>query len=85
MSKLSYLIGTGAEVSVLPPRSEDRDRSPVNNMQLQAANGTAIRTFGQRSVAVELGLAQSRLSGASPLQMYRNRSSVPISCATMDY
>ena len=59
MSKLSYLIDTGAEVSVLPPRSEDRDRSPINNMQLQAANGTAIRTFGQRSVAVELGLAKS--------------------------
>ena len=59
MSKLSYLLDTGAEVSVLPPRSEDRDRSPVNNMQLQAANGNAIRTFGQRSVAVELGLAKS--------------------------
>ena len=59
MSKLSYLIDTGAEVSVLPPRSEDRNRSPINNMQLQAANGTAIRTFGQRSVAVELGLAKS--------------------------
>ena len=55
MSKLSYLIDTGAEVSVLPPRSEDRDRSPVNNMQLK----TAVRTFGQRSVAVELGLAKS--------------------------
>ena len=76
MSKLSYLIDTGAEVSVLPPRSEDRDRSPVNNMQLQAANGTAIRTFGQRSVAVELGLAKS---------FEWNRSSVPISCATVDY
>ena len=59
VSKLSYLIDTGAQVSVLPPRSEDRDRSPVNNMQLQAVNGTAIRTFGQRSMAVELGLAKS--------------------------
>ena len=59
VSKLSYLIDTGAEVSVLPPRSEDRDRSAINNMQIQAANGTAIRTFGQRSVAVELGLAKS--------------------------
>ena len=59
VSKLSYLIYTGSEVSVLPPRSEDRDRSPVNNLHLQAANGTAIRTFGQRSVAVELGLAKS--------------------------
>ena len=45
VSKLSYLIDTGAEVSVLPPRLKDRDRSRVNNMQLQAANGTAIRTF----------------------------------------
>ena len=59
VSNLSYLIYTGAEVSVLPPRSEDRDRSPINNIQLQAANDTAIRTFGQRSVAVELGLAKS--------------------------
>ena len=30
MSKLSYLVDTGAEVSVLPPRSEDRDRSLIN-------------------------------------------------------
>ena len=36
-----------------------KNRSLINNMQLQAANGTAIRTFGQRSVAVELGLAKS--------------------------
>ena len=43
----------------MPSRSEDRDRSPINNMQMQAANGTAIRTFGQRSVADELGLAKS--------------------------
>ena len=53
VSNLSYLIDTGAEVSVLPPRSEDRARSPINNMQLQAANGIAIRTFRQRSVEVE--------------------------------
>ena len=59
VSKLSYLIHTVAEVSVLPPRSDDRNRSPVNNMQLQAANSTPIRMFGQRSVAVELGLATS--------------------------
>ncbi len=32
----------------------DPDRFPINNMQLQAANDTAIRTFGQRFVAVEL-------------------------------
>ena len=59
VSKLSHLIDTGTEVSVLPLRLEDRDHFPVNNMPLQAANGTAIRTFGQCSVAVELGLAKS--------------------------
>ena len=59
MSKLSYLIDIGAEVSVLPPCLKDSDRSPVNNIQLQAANGNAILTFGQRYVADELGLAKS--------------------------
>ena len=58
MSKLSYLIDTGAEGSVLPPRPEDRFQPPNKDMQLQAANGTTIRTFGRRSVTVELGLAK---------------------------
>ena len=40
-----YLIDTGAEVSVLPPRSEDRDRYPINNMHLQAAIDTQFEHF----------------------------------------
>ena len=58
MSRLSYLIDTGAEISVLPPSTDDR-RHPSSGLKLQAANGSAIRTYGERSVKVDLGLAKS--------------------------
>ena len=58
VSKLSYLIDTGAEVCVLSPRPEDRFQPPNKDLQLQAANGITIRTLGRRSVSVELGLAK---------------------------
>ena len=57
VSKLSYLIDTGAEISVLPPCPEDRHNSS-GGIQLQAANGSSIRTFGERSVQLYLGLAK---------------------------
>ena len=58
VSKLSYLIDTGAEISILPPCPEDR-RNASGGIQLQAANGSSIRTFGERSVQLDLGLAKS--------------------------
>ena len=58
VSKLSYLIDTGAEISVLPPCPGDR-RNASGGIQLQAANGSSIRTFGERSVQLDLGLAKS--------------------------
>ena len=58
VSKLSYLIDTGAEISVLPPGPRDR-RNVSGGIQLQAANGSSIRTFGERSVQLDLGLAKS--------------------------
>ena len=57
VSRLIYLIDTGAEISVMPPRPEDRSHSP-DNVQLQAANGSSNQTFGRRSVKVELDLAK---------------------------
>ena len=57
-SKLSYLIDTGAEISVLLLCPGDR-RNASGGIQLQAANGTSIRTFGERSVQLDLGLAKS--------------------------
>ena len=53
--RLINLIDTGAEISVMPPRPEGRSHSP-DYVQLQAANGYLIQTFGRRSVKVELGL-----------------------------
>ena len=58
LSRLIYLIDTGAEISVMPPRPEDCSHSP-DNVKLQAANGSSIQTFVRRSVKVELGLAKS--------------------------
>ena len=59
VSKLSYIIDTGAEISVLPPCHGDR-RNATGAIQLQAANGSYIRTFGERSVQLlDLELAKS--------------------------
>ena len=58
VSKLSYLIDTGAEISVLPPCHGDR-LNASDGIQLQAANGSSIRTFGDRSVQLDLGLAKA--------------------------
>ena len=57
VSRLIYLIDTSAEISVMPPRPEDRCHSP-DNVQLQAANGSSFQTFVRRSVKMELGLAK---------------------------
>ena len=57
VSRLSYLTDTGAETIVLPPRAEDPS-SPTDNIQLKAANGSAIRTFDERAVNVDLGLGR---------------------------
>ena len=52
----SYLVDTGAMVSVVPPTSAERRNGPTEGMLLQAANGSQIKTYGQRSVTINLGL-----------------------------
>lgn len=52
---LSFLIDTGADVSVLPPRDIDKS-NPPHSIALFAANGTPIRTFGERRMSLTLGL-----------------------------
>jgi len=42
----SFLIDTGADVSVIPPKTINRDIKANNNHTLFAANGTAIHTYG---------------------------------------
>ena len=51
---LKYLVDTDSEVSVLPS-SRVSARCP-SAIQLHAANGTTIRTYGQRLLNVKIGL-----------------------------
>ena len=50
-----FLVDTGSEVSVIPPTPADRRRSP-DPRTLTAVNNTPIRTYGQRSLTLNLGL-----------------------------
>ena len=52
-SHLKFLIDTGAKVSVIPSTKSDRHRRSLN-LTLQAANGTQIHTYGQRSLTLNL-------------------------------
>ena len=57
-SRLTYLVDTGAAVSVIPPSREDR-RLPTDHLNLRAANGSPIPTFGTRSLTLNLGLRRT--------------------------
>ena len=48
-----YLIDTGAEVSVIPPTVTDREGGP-KNLNLRAANGSIIHTYGERMLRINL-------------------------------
>ena len=51
------MIDTGAEVSVLPPSSRDKqNNSPYT---LQAVNKTPISTYGERSMTLDIGLRRA--------------------------
>ena len=52
------MIDTGAEVSVIPPRREDRKRGSTG-LSLQACNKSPIKTFGMRSLTLNLGLRRT--------------------------
>ena len=52
-SGLSYLVDTGAEVSVYPATAQDRRTLQPSNT-LSAANGTSIRTWGKRTLSLVL-------------------------------
>ena len=50
-------MDTGAAVSVFPPNATERRRS--SSLILQAANGTPIPTYGQRSLTLDFGLRRT--------------------------
>ncbi|KAK2578347.1 hypothetical protein KPH14_002621 [Odynerus spinipes] len=52
---IRYLIDTGADVSVIPRKNCQGIRTPYD-LQLTAANGSTIRTYGQVTMVVNIGL-----------------------------
>lgn len=54
-SNRNYLIDTGADVSVIPATPQDLTNSPYTTT-LYAANGTRIKTYGEKRLTMNLGL-----------------------------
>lgn len=55
-SKLTFLIDTGAQISVVPKKPQDK---PVPSLvRLIAANNTQINTYGMRIMKLDLGLGR---------------------------
>lgn len=57
-TKVRYLVDTGAEVSVVPPTSEDR-RYRQETPPLQAVNGSTIKAYGEKSLTLNIGLQRT--------------------------
>ena len=57
LTKHTFLIDTGAEVSVIPP--EQGTTTSLSLTTLRAANGTPISTYGQKFLTLNLGLRRS--------------------------
>ena len=57
LQKSRFLVDTGAEISVIPPTDKER-LHPVSR-HLQAANGSHIKSYGQRLVTLSLGLRRT--------------------------
>ena len=52
---MRYLIDTGADISVIP-RAAIKVKNTPSELKLYAANGTPIRTYGEKCITVDLGL-----------------------------
>ncbi|CAH8497827.1 unnamed protein product [Dicrocoelium dendriticum] len=53
-SSITFLIDTGAEVSVIPATANDKHSEPTYN--LRAANGSPLASFGQRMMKLDFNL-----------------------------
>ena len=58
LSGTRFLVDTGAEVSVIPPSQAER-KHKQEEYTLQAVNHTAIPTFGNRSLTLDIGLRRT--------------------------
>ena len=57
-TNIRFLVDTGAQYSVIPATPADRARGP-RGLDLQAANNSSIRTYGQRMLTLSLGLRRN--------------------------
>ena len=57
-TSVQYLVDTGAEVSVIPLSRSDQPRQP-EHLTLEAVNNTLIKTYGKRSLTLNLGLRRT--------------------------
>ena len=53
-----FLVDTGAEVSIVPPTTQDR-QCRKSDFVLEAINKAQIPTFGERSLTIDLGLRRT--------------------------
>lgn len=56
LSKISFLIDTGADVSVIPAKFRDKKYLNSVKVTLQSANGSRINVYGERTLVIDLGL-----------------------------
>ena len=54
---ISFLVDTGAEVSVVLPNKDDLDKHPQPNRSLVAANGSPIDTYGVKRMVLKINNA----------------------------
>ena len=54
-NRLRFLIYSGAEISLIPPKPSER-LTPNPNFVLQAVNRSNIKTYGQTLLELDLGL-----------------------------
>ena len=55
---ISFLVDTGAEVSIVLPNQEDIQKHPHPNRSLVAANGSPIDTYGVKKLIPKINEAQ---------------------------
>lgn len=51
-----FLIDSGADVSTIPPKCNETSILTPSTLKLYAANGTEIRTYGEKRLTINLGL-----------------------------
>ena len=54
-----FLVDSGAGKSVYPPSYSDRCRGKSVEINLKAANGTTINTYGKRTISLNIGFPQT--------------------------